>query len=162
MEFNIKHPIILIKQCPVCKNKNTGYYVLGDPRKDLMKRYKKALKGENIRTIYDIILPYNNCFCNNCNMTWHQDLKYSWLSKKEIEKIKKDRMINDNIQSMNNANKGTKETFKRKNKIKYISSVILYFIFGRSIKRIKENQNYIKKKIDLYKKMIKNKKESEE
>lgn len=70
-------------------------------------------RGELVRVVFGIRDPeYPDCFCENCNIEWHAPIVTKFLTSEEIEKIKKEKQIeNKEIELLN-------EPLKRKSFLK--------------------------------------------
>lgn len=90
----LRYPVYVIRDCPFCKSSRTGRKILytGNYPEGLRARYMK--RGELVRPTDGS--SDTNCFCENCGTEWYEDLKISWLSRREIETLKAHKEITQN------------------------------------------------------------------
>lgn len=86
----IKRTHCIVPICPRCGSEKTGRYILyNNPNISIVEKYLR--KGERIRPVADIILPYHNCYCEECRNEWHGDIIKVRCDNEEWEKYYKNK-----------------------------------------------------------------------
>lgn len=78
-----------VPRCPECGSRLTGKYVK-EPRRleDAVFIMKESLKNGELITFVPNV-PYENCYCEECNHEWHYEVTGKWIPKTRIEEEKK-------------------------------------------------------------------------
>lgn len=89
----VKKPYYYVDTCPECGSFRTGRFVKYRDITNTEWMINEALRnGELIEPLPEV--PFQNCFCADCELIWHQDIEMRMITLEEMKKQKELRGTN--------------------------------------------------------------------